>query len=845
MISVSDTINNNVSSPPKKPRLLHRVRIDNLLSKTAEHNFVKITAGAGYGKTQAISMFLDHNNFQVAWLQLSKLDNLPERFWRRFLYSLSFPKSDIDACLVQLDFPDSLMAFDQFLQVLANIIHKERRFIFVFDDFHLIYEESVISFIENLIVANIANSCIILLSREKIDFPGDLNNHLTEADLCFTLDETDEYLKMQGVSLTEPETRSIQTYTGGWPLAIYLVGLNLKKDNKSLIDPLTRAKPMIFQLIEKEIFSNYPPLHQELLIKLSLLDEFPAGLIHELSNENINTMMDILETNMFIQYNSFTGKYHLHNIFLDFLHEKQIYLNQQDINEVYLATAKWYAKNELNIDAMTYYEKSGHYEKVWEILLDTPPSRRPKEITSLYIRFLDSFPKEFIKNHPMARVIRASYLLNNLELESASEDLLDLIEELKILPDTKKNKEILGEAYIVLALVRQTQKDHSYVYYYKMANTCLPDGSMRDYRHTKIIDSNNAINSNSLEKKEIIRFQKDLFEATRYTSKMMHGFGYGIEYLASAEVAYNKGDLKKAQESVFEAIYRAKEEEQNDIVCSAFFLLIKITSAQGNYDATLDYIEQLRDYVKDYTSSLSILDIAEGWFFIRIGREEKVARWILNDSLNFKTHPPISVGRDRLIRACYFLEKKRYDELIAFSRQLDDLFQKKGLWVELISIRIFNAISLYYIGNMPQCTAKLQSIYNIVNESQFIMQFVEMGQHMCNMIDNIKKTNDHNIPDKWLDNIYSKSSTYAKRQAYYKTRYNAKNNTGSTIRIPLSDREKEVLNNLSQGLTREEIAISLNISVNTVKSTLQNIYNKLGAVNSADAVRMAMEMKII
>jgi len=31
----------------------------------------------------------------------------------------------------------------------------------------------------------------------------------------------------------------------------------------------------------------------------------------------------------------------------------------------------------------------------------------------------------------------------------------------------------------------------------------------------------------------------------------------------------------------------------------------------------------------------------------------------------------------------------------------------------------------------------------------------------------------------------------------------------------------------------------------TVKGMLQNIYNKLDAVNSADAVRMAMEIKII
>ena len=48
---------------------------------------------------------------------------------------------------------------------------------------------------------------------------------------------------------------------------------------------------------------------------------------------------------------------------------------------------------------------------------------------------------------------------------------------------------------------------------------------------------------------------------------------------------------------------------------------------------------------------------------------------------------------------------------------------------------------------------------------------------------------------------------------------------------------------LSQGLTRVEIAVILNISANTAKSVLPNIYNKLGAANNTDAVRKAMEMK--
>jgi DNA-binding NarL/FixJ family response regulator len=55
----------------------------------------------------------------------------------------------------------------------------------------------------------------------------------------------------------------------------------------------------------------------------------------------------------------------------------------------------------------------------------------------------------------------------------------------------------------------------------------------------------------------------------------------------------------------------------------------------------------------------------------------------------------------------------------------------------------------------------------------------------------------------------------------------------------------EVLNSLYQGLTGEEIAQETNTSINTVKSTIKRIYNKLNALNKTDAIRIAMGMELL
>jgi DNA-binding NarL/FixJ family response regulator len=56
----------------------------------------------------------------------------------------------------------------------------------------------------------------------------------------------------------------------------------------------------------------------------------------------------------------------------------------------------------------------------------------------------------------------------------------------------------------------------------------------------------------------------------------------------------------------------------------------------------------------------------------------------------------------------------------------------------------------------------------------------------------------------------------------------------------LSAREREILGYLIEGLTNKEIARLLDLQEITIKIHLRNVYRKIGAVNRAQAVRIAM-----
>ena len=60
----------------------------------------------------------------------------------------------------------------------------------------------------------------------------------------------------------------------------------------------------------------------------------------------------------------------------------------------------------------------------------------------------------------------------------------------------------------------------------------------------------------------------------------------------------------------------------------------------------------------------------------------------------------------------------------------------------------------------------------------------------------------------------------------------------------LSDRQKQVLNLIADGLTNKEISSRLSIRESTVENHIHNIYKKLKISNRAHAVAYALQSRI-
>jgi len=160
-----------------------------------------------------------------------------------------------------------------------------------------------------------------------------------------------------------------------------------------------------------------------------------------------------------------------------------------------------------------------------------------------------------------------------------------------------------------------------------------------------------------------------------------------------------------------------------------------------------------------------------------------------------------------------------------------------------LTVSLLSAIAKVKTGDTDGATADFERAYLLSFKGVLEMPFIERGNDLRPLVTAARKQADCGIPSEWLKMIDRKASIYAKKTAVILNAFKREKKIEDTIQ--LSEREREVLSDLYHGLSREEIATNRYLSINTVKKILQSVYIKLDANNNADAIRVAIEKRLI
>jgi LuxR family maltose regulon positive regulatory protein len=835
---------------------LERPQIDRLLEQAVRNPLVTVVAGAGYGKTYAVYSFLKKNNFRTVWVQFSERDNISSRFWETFVSAVWSINKKSAASLMELGFPATEECFERYLMVPKNDVVPNQKYIFVYDDLHLITDKTVLHFLERSITSLFPNITSIIISRTEPTFnlmkmvSKGLLNQITEGDLRFSQEEMVSYFRLLDLNPSIQTSDSIYRDTEGWAFAIHLAGLSLKNALPGTAYVSQALRSNIFKLIESEVMSPLQPELQRLLIKLSLVERLAPSLLKEIADDALpdNALEGI---GSFVRFDTYLDVYHIHHLFLDYLKGRQHELSEEEKKEVWFKSAVWCATNDQKMDAMNYYEKTGNYDKIVGIVYNFPLIL-PIHIARFILEMMDRAPKTIYRDYPLCIIMRSRILISLGWLEQSRKELLEIIPSLRELPESPGKHRLLMGCNINLGFIGFIlviySKCYDFIDFFREA--AAESRLMGDYVSKPpvngIVLSSYVCRVIDPSPQEMEKTIDIIREMVPYTAEAMGGCMSGMYELARGELAFFQRETEEAEKLCLEAFRKARDKDQYEIENRALFYLLRIYLSRGNAGETRNILKQLEAELEFpyYLNRYSHYDIVTGWYYIQTQQRELVAPWLKSDyeesDLNARAQ-----GLEKLVRARYFLGEKRCPAAIASLENRGDV---EPLLMSNIEMKALEAVCRYQLRDRDGAFKAFAEAYELASPSGLFMPFTELGKDMRTLADSALKEGASGIPREGLEKIKRDAANYAKKIFTLSEEFRPTAmqwGDDMPVNAVLSRREYEILKGFSQGLTREEIASASALSINTVKSVIRSIYNKLGAVNQADAVRIATEMGIL
>ncbi|MCL2223031.1 MAG: LuxR C-terminal-related transcriptional regulator [Oscillospiraceae bacterium] len=829
---------------------MERPRLDSLLETALSYPLVLVCAGAGYGKTRAVYSFLQRNEVNKTWLQISERDNIKSRFWESFggVVSLNYPQSGV--FLSKIGFPDKDEAFAKFSEAVQKMASEPGKHIMVFDDFHLLNNPDILRLfvrIENMLPENIT---MMLISRTmpEINMVGMILKQriftISEDALRFTEDELAEYFKQLKLQVTTHNLRNVFEDTKGWAFGINLIGQALRKNAKYQRCALEAMKGNIFRLIEAEIEGTISQELWQFLLRLSLIDHLAASLIKELAqSESLLKEMESLHA--YIRYDMNLDTYMIHHLFLDYLRQNHYVLTDEVKGKTYQSAGTWCDSSGYSMDALSYYGKAGDYaaiaQKIAKFNVQMPP-----DMAEYALELFENAPEEVKRNNPL---FPGMHIKSKISMGKFDEDTVALAQKYadiyETLPDSPAKSRALTAIYlnrVFLSMFMCTYTDEYEFYKYqkKMADNYFksPFKIIGKYNLVPVCAWASLVGTKREGAQE--EYIDAMARLIPIASKLGNGFFVGFDDLARGELCFYRGQFDEAERYLKKSILKTQPYSQYVTLSRALAYLMRIAFIRGNYEVATENLQAMEPLLsdEDYGVRYTIYDIAHSFYLLFLGQTEQIAEWLKGDFSPY-AHPAFIENYANRIKVQYHYQTGQYGRLLGF---IENEVERSVLFGK-IELKLVQSLVLYKQKQRADAMRVFAEAYELSEPNALTVIFTQFSKDMRTLTAAALKDDNCTIPKEWLREINRKASAIAKQQSHTIAKHRAVNNI--TKEITLTEREKKILKDLSHGLSRSEIAATQNISVNTVKMVINAIYDRLCVSNLPDAIRVAVARKIV
>ncbi len=883
--------------PPNRSSQVPRPRLIEQLNEGLDKALILVSAPAGYGKTSLVSGWLRSLPTASAWLSLDEGDNDPVRFLQYFVTAIQqvVPTPGLDLLgLLQTAGSASPGAR---LNILINAIAEHAApFMLVLDDFHLISAQPILEMLAFFLDRRPPQMHLVLISRTDPPLPlarlraRHLLVDIRADQLRFTSIESAVFLdEVMGLKLSAEDMAALETRTEGWIAGLQLAALSMQgcKNIHSFVSAFSGSHYYIMDYLAEEVLQRQPESVRSFLLQTSILDRMCGPLCNAVVETGALEPADgqaLLETleqrNLFvIPLDDDRRWFRYHHLLVEVLNQRLEHELPGRLPELHRRASQWYEQNGLISDAIQHARLAGDLERAAQLvdqngcvllmrgevvnLLRWIEAVEPRSRTLPWIAIqkvwalcltgqLDRVEEPFQS---------AEKLINSIPLTDDVRTMLGALTAARACRANMQGETRLAASFARQALDQLPVSNDLSCSLRSAATSMLGDASWlegnlaeAERAYVEAVSISRAAGDihmaiiTSLDLADVLVEQGRLHHAARTYSEAirMATLADGQvspladkAYAGLSQLSYEWNRLEAGAENVRQCLECSRRWGSIAYQMIGLVLLARLEHARGQPENSREAMAAAEQLLSEQTqTSWWITWLQSDLARLRMsqGDLEGAAFLIQKCGLPMDRLPEvgeISFPQESAYIALLRLHLARGDceAALALSERLLQKLNETNRAARVIKILALRALAFQGKKDLDQALAALGKAFALARPEGYMRTFLDEGEPMAKLLYQAKL---HEIGTGYAVELLA---------ALGPAPDSALPPVGSLIE-PLTERELELLRLIEAGLSNQEIAAKLVISMPTVKRHISNIYTKLGASSRTQAIARGKELDL-
>lgn len=860
--------------------LVKRGRLLSMLDSALDKPVSCVVAPAGFGKSTLLSQWRESliaRDICCAWINLDENDREIRQFFAYLVFafedaniSLSYLKRAAEGGFV--DMSSATIA----TRLLSAIIAIDEHMVLILDDYHRTASDEIDDFVK-VLSEECSNKVHIAIGSRypvNIDLPALLVAgqaiEIPSFELRFSDREVNEAM---GTELDQEAIDVLQGQVEGWPVAVQMTRLLSNNDHFDLRTrrDITGSRGLVAEYLVANVLQSQPEALRKLLLETSILERFNTELAdavcdHDVSQSLIR-QLDALQA-LVVPLDDDLEWFRYHHLFSECMSDVLKQQDPENFIALHRRAAKWCSENRLVAEAVNYANAIRDHELSRQIINNNCDWIRLTYFggAGYFNGLLANIPEEVILSDPrlLYSKVYTCVLTGNykqaLHYHNAAERLM---ERDGVTPETLRHRLTTGTGLLCRTEFEPSRDGGWLKDRLKLAEEFMGVTPEKDPRPVTLC----CLALQSL-------FYGEFAEARDYTQQAEKGFGNVVALFCQInfgiiELWTNAPDKarRRFEDTAHGAIQMSGDESNIKFICQTFVaaidywhrgldtepdheleqLILRTTDCDGGYEVyNVGFDAVLHDALsrKDYEKADML-----------IGKLEHAAsRFAMQRLTQFAQHSRLdcAVGRESFSEAAQIFEKvKKW--LDVDDKALDNLGWRHKTTAFYSCARYLGAIdrceeALAHVERGLQEADRLDVVLIRVRGNILKASLLERAQRrtealvtLAHAIEDAVRINcprpfAYDVSPDLLREAATKAGDRIDTPA---TANFIKKLTLPSIRDLFTIREKQVLQGLASGKSNKEIAREFDLTENTIKFHLRNVFRKLGVTKRVSAVAKA------